>query len=178
MVRALAWLALAPLVVGCGGRPPHPTTSSLASEAPAPAASRGPRIAVVDLARASRVHPRWPEVIALDRQIGELEARIAIASGPAARVDLPKIDLTPEMKAAMERMRPEFEREAEAVKAAARQDLAAYVAQLRAEQEKQLAARRAEVEAELAKAVREKQVALDADTQQFQQQAMVEYRLP
>jgi len=180
MVRALAWLALAPLVVGCGGRTPaaQPPPSSPASEAPAHAPSRGLRIAVVDLARASRVHPRWPEVIALDRQISELEARIAIASSPAARIDLPKIDLTPEMKAAMERMRPEFEREADAVKAAARQDLAAYVAQLRADQEKQLAARRAEVEAELAKAIREKQQALDADTQQFQQKTMVEYRLP
>jgi hypothetical protein len=119
-------------------------------------------------------------VIALDRQIGELQARIAIATDPAtaARIDLPKIDLTPEMKAAMERMRPEFEREADAVKSAARQDLNAYVSQLRADQQKRMEAKRAELEAELTKAVRDKQLALEADNQQFQQQTMTEYRLP
>ena len=132
MGHALVWLALASLLAGCGGRVPAAQPAPPVSAASTQAAPRVPRIAVVDLARAERVHPRWPEVIALDRQIGELQARIAIASDPAsaARIDLPKIDLTPEMKAAMERMRPEFEREADAVKSAARQDLNAYVAQV------------------------------------------------
>jgi DNA repair exonuclease SbcCD ATPase subunit len=128
----------------------------------------------------TRVHPRWPEMMALDRQIGDLQARlaVAVANGPTViRVDLPKVDLTPEMKAAIERMRPEVQQEAEAVKAAARQELNAYVAQLRAEQLKKVEAKQAEVQAALTKAVDEKQQALAKDNQQFQQQTMAEYRL-
>ncbi|HYM90108.1 MAG TPA: hypothetical protein VEW91_00565 [bacterium] len=181
MSRAFVCAALAALVVGCGGRTPaaHPLSSSPASEASPQAGPRALRIAVVDLARAARVHPRWPEVTVLDRQVSELQAKLALeTSGAAGRIEPPKIDLTPEMQAAVERMQPEFQREAEAVKAAARQDMDAYVAQLRVEDQKKAEAKRAELEAELTKAVRDKQQALEADTQQFQQQTMGEYRLP
>lgn len=181
MSRAFVCAALAALVVGCGGRTPaaHPPSSSPASEASPQAGPRALRIAVVDLARAARVHPRWPEVTVLDRQVSELQAKLALeTSGAAGRIEPPKIDLTPEMQAAVERMQPEFQREAEAVKAAARQDMDAYVAQLRVEDQKKAEAKRAELEAELTKAVRDKQQALEADTQQFQQQTMGEYRLP
>ncbi len=182
MIRLLVCVALAALGAGCAGRIPtaRPPVTPPGSETPQGTA-RAPRIAVVDLARAARAHPRWPEVQALDRQISDLEAKIAsvVDARPApARVDLPKVDLTPEMKTAVERMRPEFQQEAEAVKAAGRKELDAYVAQLRAEQQKQVQAKHAEVEAQLAKAFREKQQALDKDNQQYQQQVLAEYRLP
>jgi len=180
MLRACMGAALAALVLGCGGRTPaaHLPPGPAASEAP-PAGPRVPRIAVVDLARAARAHPRWPEVTALDRQIAGLRARLAIeTAGAASPVELPKVDLTPEMQAAVERMQPEFNRQADAVKAAARQEMEAYVAELRAEQLKQVEAKRAELGARMAKAVRDKQQALDADAEQFQQQVMAEYRLP
>jgi len=182
MNRLLVCAALAALGVGCAGRIPtaRPPVTPPGSETPQGAA-RAPRIAVVDLARAARAHPRWPEVQAIDRQIGDLEAKIAsvVEARPApARIDLPKVDLTPEMKTAVERMRPEFQQEAEAVKAAGRKELDAYVAQLRAEQQKQIQAKQAELEAQLAKAYREKQQALDKDNQQYQQQVLAEYRLP
>ncbi len=177
MLRACMGAALAVLVLGCGGRTPAAHLPP-ASEGPQ-AGLRIPRIAVVDLARAARAHPRWPEVTALDRQIAGLQAKLAIeTAGAAGLVELPKVDLTPEMQAAVERMQPEFNRQADAVKAAARQDMDAYVAELRAEQLKHVEAKRAEVEARMAKAVRDKQEALDADAEQFQQQVMTEYRLP
>ncbi len=181
MSRAFVCAALAVFVVGCGGRMPaaHPPSSPPASEASPQAGPRALRIAVVDLARAARVHPRWPEVTVLDRQISVLQAKLALeTAGAAGRIEPPKIDLTPEMQAAVERMQPEFQREAEAVQAAARKDLDAYIAQLRVEDQKKAEAKRAELEAELTKAARDKQQALDADTQQFQQQTMGEYRLP
>jgi len=183
MVRLLAYTALAALAFGCTARPPagRPPSTPPAAEAPSTASPRPPRIAIVDLARVTRAHPRWPEVMTLDRQIGDLQSKIAaaVANTPTTlRVDLPKVDLTPEMRAAIERMRPEAQQEAEAVKAAARQNLAAYVAQLRADQQKQIAVKRAEVQADLTKAVDEKQRALAKDDQQFQQQTLAEYRLP
>jgi hypothetical protein len=180
MVRFLALTALAALALGCSGRVPAGRAPSTPPVAEAPSSPRPPRIAVVDLARVTRVHPRWPEVMALDRQISDLQFRLAaaVANGPAViRVDLPKIDLTPEMKAAIERMRPEVRQEAEAVKAAARQELNTYVAQLRAEQVKKVEAKQAEAQAALTKVVDEKQQALTKDNQQFQQQTMAEYRL-
>jgi len=181
MVRFLALTALAALTLGCTGRSPSGRAPSTPPVAETPSTPRPLRIAVVDLARVTRVHPRWPEVLALDRQISDLQARlaVAVANGPTVvRVDLPKVDLTPEMKAAIERMRPEVQQEAEALKAAARQELNTFVAQLRAEQVKKVEAKQAEVQAALPKAVDEKQQALAKDNQQFQQQTMAEYRLP
>jgi len=180
MVRFLTYAALAVLTLGCTGRAPAGRPPSTPPAAETPASPRAPRIAVVDLARVTRAHPRWPEVMALDRQIGELQSRIAaaLANGPAmVRVDLPKVDLTPEMKAAIERMRPEVQQEADAAKASARQDLNTYVAQLRVEQQKQVEAKQAQAQADLTKVVDEKAQALSKDNQQFQQQTMAEYRL-
>jgi len=74
-------------------------------------------------------------------------------------------------------MRPELQQQAEAVKAAARKELEAFVAELRAEQQKKVDARRAELEAQLVKTVQDKQQTLNKDNQQFQQQTMAEYRL-
>jgi Skp family chaperone for outer membrane proteins len=182
MMRVLVCTALAALAVGCTARTPgsRPPATPPTAEAPAQA-PRALRIAVVDLIRATRAHPRWPEVTALDHQISEIQARIALAvdtrSGPV-RIELPKVDLTPEMKAAVSRMRPELQQQADAVKAAARQELDAYVAQLRAEQQKQMQAKRTEVETDLAKAVQDKQQVLNKDTEQFQQRTLAEYRLP
>jgi hypothetical protein len=183
MVRVLAYAALAALALGCTGRAPagRPPSTPPAAETPSGGSPKALRIAVVDLTRVTRAHPRWPEVMALDRQISDLQARVvaAVANAPTVvRLDLPKVDLTPEMKAAIERMRPEVQQEAEAAKAAARKDLNAYVAQLRLEQQKQIEAKQAEAQAQLTKVVDEKAQALSKDNQQFQQQTMAEYRLP
>ena len=182
MVRFLTYAALAVLTLGCTGRAPagRPPSTPPAAETPSTASPRALRIAVVDLARVTRAHPRWPEVMALDRQISDLQSRVAaaVANGPTVvRVDLPKVDLTPEMKAAIERMRPEVQQEADAAKASARQDLNTYVAQLRVEQQKKIEAKQAQAQADLTKVVDEKAQALSKDNQQFQQQTMAEYRL-
>src|SRR5712691_8450671 len=145
MTRSLAWTALAALLVGCAGRGPmaKPVAPAGAPEGPA---AHAPRIAVVDLMRAVRVHPRWPAVAAADRQIGAIEAKLALASDPhlsPLRVEIPKVDLTPEMQATVERMRPEFQHEVDALNEAARQELGAYAAQVRTDQQRQLETQRA-----------------------------------
>jgi Skp family chaperone for outer membrane proteins len=178
--RLIAAVALAAFAAGCTARGPVSSRPPATPPGPETSGPRGPRIAVVDLTRATRVHPRWPEVLALERQIDLLQTKIgaAVQNRPAAlRLDVPRVDLTPEMRAAAERMRPELEQQAEAVKAAARKQLEAYVTELRAEQQRKLEAKRAELEAELVKAVQEKQQAIAKDNQQFQQQTLGEYRL-
>lgn len=181
--RLLAASALVALAAGCSGKTPasRPPRTAPGTETAAPAVPRAPRVAVVDLARAMRVHPRWPEMTALERQISALQARIVAAGGirpgGSIRLDLPRVDLTPEMKAAAERMRPELQQQADAAKAAARKDLDAFVAQVRAEQQKKMEAKKAELEAEVIKATQEKQQAVAKDNQQFQQQTLAEYRL-
>jgi hypothetical protein len=179
MVRPFAWAALAVLLAGCAGHPAaRPVAPPAAPEAPA---ARAPRIVVVDLMRVARVHPRWTEVLAFDRQIADLQAMLAVASaapGPPVSVDIPKVDLTPEMKAAIEKMRPEFQQQVEAIKEAARQELDAYVAQLRADEQRQMEAKRAELEAQLTKAAQDKHDALSKDFDQYQQQMLAQYRLP
>ncbi len=183
LTRLIAASTLLALAAGCTSRGPvsRPPATTPGTETSSPSGPRAPRIAVVDLTRAMRVHPRWSEMTALERQISALQARIvaAVESRPAAiRLDVPRVDLTPEMRAATERMRPELQQEAEAVKAAARKELDAFVAELRAEQQKKMEAKRAELEAELVKLSQEKQQAFNKDNQQFQQQTMAEYRLP
>jgi Skp family chaperone for outer membrane proteins len=182
--RLIAASALVALAAGCTSRGPasRPSATPPAPETSTPSAPRAPRVAVVDLTRAMRVHPRWPEVTALDRQISGLEVKIVAATqnrpATAIRLDVPRVDLTPEMRAAVERMRPELQQQAEAVKAAARKELEAFVAELRAEQQKKVDAKRAELEAQLVKAMQDKQQANSKDNQQFQQQTLAEYRLP
>ena len=179
MTRPLVWAALAALLAGCSGR--AMTANPAPALPPEARAATAPRIAVVDLTRATRVHPRWAEVAALDRQISVLQAKLALASDPrlsAARIEIPRVDLTPEMKAAVERMRPEFQHEVEAVRAAARAELDAYAAQVRAGQQQQLVAKRAALEAQMTAAIQEKRDALDQDGQEYQQQQLAEYRLP
>ena len=179
MTRPLVWAALAVLLAGCSGR--AMTARPAPGFPPEARAANAPRIAVVDLTRVARVHPRWPEVAALDRQISVLQAKLALASDPrlsAVRIEIPRVDLTPGMKAAVERMRPEFQHEVEVVRAAARAELDAYAAQVRADQQQQLAAKRAALEAQMTTAIQEKRDALDKDGQQYQQQLLAEYRLP
>lgn len=180
--RLIAASALVALAAGCSGRGPasRPPATAPGTETSPPSAPRAPRVAVVDLARAMRVHPRWSEMAVLERQINALQARIVAAGGnrPAnIRLDIPRVDLTPEMRAAVERMRPELQQQADAAKAAARKDLEAFVAEVRAEQQKKMEAKKAELEAEVVKATQDKQQAVTKDNQQFQQQTLAEYRL-
>ncbi len=182
--RLIAASALVALAAGCTSRGPvsRPPAAPPSPETSTPSGPRPSRIAVVDLTRAMRVHPRWPEVIALDRQISVLEAKIVVATqirpATAVRLNVPRVDLTPEMRAAVERIRPELQQQADAVKAAARKELEAFVADLRAEQQKKVDAKRGELEAQLTKAMQDKQQAISKDNQQFQQQTLAEYRLP
>jgi hypothetical protein len=181
MNRALACAALAAVLAGCPARSPAARQPAAPPAPEAPPPPRAPRIVAVDLARVMRAHPRWHEVEVLDRQIGDLQGRMTISPDlrvTPTRIDVPKVDLTPEMKAAVERMRPEFQHEVEAAQKAARAELDAYAAQLRADDQRQIEAKRSELQASLVKAVQDKQQELTKDNQQFQQQTLEDYRLP
>lgn len=180
MTRAAAAIALGLLLAGCQGRPPQSRVAPQPS-APAP---RPVRVAVVDLARATRAHPRWPELHALDQRIGEIQSELAVRQVP--HVALPRIDLSQELRAEAAReaaqLQPEYRKELEqevaALRAAARRELEAYVAKLRSDQEARLKAKRAELESQLTQAVQAKQQEIARDNEQFQQQTLEQYRLP
>ena len=183
MIRTLACAALAVILAGCAGRSPvaRPQAPPPAPAPEVPPVARTPRIVVVDMLRVARAHPRWPEIQALDRQISELQAKLTLSAGmriTPVRLDVPKVDLTPEMKAAVERMRPEFQQQLDAARQSGRAELDAYAAEVRANVQQQIDAKRTELQAGLAKAVQDKQQELTRDNQQFQQQTLEEYRLP
>jgi len=183
ITAAAAAAAAALAFAGCGG-------ARLPGARPAPPpplqADRGPRIVVVDLDRASRAHPRWAEVDALDRRIqgllGQMSAVMASANAPAP----PSIDLTPQLRAAAQhesaQLVPEFRRrmdaEAADAQAAARRELDAYAAKIRADQQAEFDAKRIELQAAIQKTIEDKSTALQADSAQFQQQTLEQYRLP
>lgn len=175
-LAAAAVLALA----GCGGmRLPW------ARPVPPAPAARGPRIVVVDLDRASRAHPRWPEIDALDKRIQGLLGQLS-AVAASGSVAAPAIDLMPELRAAAQQesaqLTPEFRRRMDAqvsdAQAAAHRELDAYAAKIRADQERQFEVKRLEIQAASQKAVQDKATALQQDSAQFQQQTLEQYRLP
>jgi hypothetical protein len=179
-VAAAAVVALA----GCGGvrlpgaRPAQP-------RAPAAALQR-PRVVVVDFDRATRAHPRWAEVDALDRRIQGLVGQLSAVTASAAAPPPPSIDLTPELRAAAQQetvaLAPEFQRRMGAeltdVQAAARRELDAYAAKVRADGQAEFDAKRLEIQAASRKTMDDKAAALQADSAQFQQQTLEQYRLP
>jgi len=183
MIRSLAWVVVGALLLGCQGRGPaaRPPAAPPAPEVTAPPPPPPLRVAVVDFIRAVQAHPRWGEVAALDQQIQEIQIELAMVPGvqiPSLQIPTPKIDLTPEMKAEVERMKPEFQREVQAFEDAGRKELADYGQQVRSDQLQKLSARRSELKTQLDQAIKDKQQAIATDTQQFQEQTMAEYRLP
>ena len=179
---ALAAAAAAALA-GCGGvklpwgRPAAPP--------PAPAAHL-PRIVVVDFDRASRAHPRWTEVDALDKRIQDLAGQLSAVAASAGAAPPPTVDLTPQLRAAAQQessqLAPEFRRRMDAevldARAAGRRELDAYAAKIKADQQREFDAKRIEIEAAVQKNVQDKAAALQQDSAQFQQQTLEQYRLP
>jgi hypothetical protein len=171
-------------LAGCGGLrlpgagPAHPQTPVVAD--------RTLRVVVVDLDRATHAHPRWGEVDALDRRVEGLIGQLSAVAASASAAPPPSIDLTPELRAAAlqetTQLAPEFRRrmdaEAADAQSAARRELDAYGAKVRADQQAQFDAKRIEFQAATDKAVDDKAAALRADSAQFQQQTLEQYRLP
>jgi len=175
--------AAAAALAGCGGmqlpwgRPAAP---------PAAPAARLPRIVVVDLDRASRAHPRWAEVDALDKRIQDLVGQLSAVTASAGVGAPPAVDLTPELRAAAhqesQQLAPEFRRrmdaEAQDAQAAGKRELDAYAAKVRADQQREFDAKRVQIEAAVQKNVQDKAAALQQDSAKFQQQTLEQYRLP
>jgi hypothetical protein len=188
--KLLAVLGVGLLLAGCQARGLLPSRPASQGGAPpaatpaAPAVERRLRVAVVDIVRATRSHPRWPELQALDRRIADLQAQLAVPQ--VTQIQVPRIDLGPQMKVEVQRqvdqMRPEFrreyEQEATSLQGVAKRELDAYAAQVRADQQGRFDARRAELEAQARKAVADKQQEFAKDNDQFQRQTLEQYRLP
>ena len=183
VVRIALAAAAALALAGCGGvRLPW---GRPAPSPPVPAA-RAPRIVVVDLERASRAHPRWAEVDALDRRIQDLLGQLSAVSASAHVAAPPSVDLTPELRAAAQQesahLTPEFRRRMDAevsgAQAAGRRELDAYAAKIRADQQREFESKRIEIQAAIQKTVQDKSAALQQDSAQFQQQTLEQYRLP
>jgi len=183
--RGLGWacaiVALVGLLTGCQGRPPasHP-----AAQPPAAAVPAGPKVAVVDFTRALHAHPRWPDVDALDRQIAQLEGRLAVPTAP--QFQMPQVDLQPQIQAAaqqeLQQIRPQYQRQfdqtATALRDAAKKELDAFVAQVRAAEQSQFNEKQQALQAQITKALQDKQQAIDKDNEEFQQQTLAQYKLP
>ena len=181
-VRLALAAAAAVVLAGCGGvrlpwgRPGPPLSVP---------AARAPRIVIVDLDRATRAHPRWAEVDALDRRIQDLVGQLSAVTA-SAHVAAPSVDLTPELRAAAQQesaqLTPEFRRRMDAevsgAQAAARRELDAYAAKIRADQQREFESKRIEIQASVQKTVQDKATALQQDSAQFQQQTLEQYRLP
>jgi hypothetical protein len=182
LARITLAAAAALVLAGCGGvrlpwgRPAPP---------PVPAAG-GPRVVVVDLDRASRAHPRWGEVDALDRRIQDLLGQLSAVTASAHVAAPPSVDLTPELRAAVQQesaqLTPQFRRrmdaEASGAQAAARRELDAYAAKVHADQQREFESKQVEIHAAVQKAIQDKAAALQQDSAQFQQQTLEQYRLP
>ncbi len=183
LVRLALAAAAAVVFAGCGGvRLPW---GRPAPSLPVPAA-RAARIVVVELDRASRAHPRWAEVDALDRRIQELLGQLSAVTASAHVAAPPSVDLTPELRAAAQhesaQLTPEFRRRMDAevsgAEAAAHRELDAYAAKVRADQQREFESKRIEIQASVQKTVQDKATALQQDSAQFQQQTLEQYRLP
>jgi len=172
-------------LTGCGGLrlpgagPAHPQ--------PPVVAERTVRAVVVDLDRATHAHPRWTEVDALDKRIQGLIGQLsAVTASASVAAPPPSVDLTPELRAAAlqetTQLLPEFRRrmdaEAADAQSAAARELAAYAAKIRADQQAQFDAKRIEFQAATQKAIDDKAATLRADSAQFQQETLEQYRLP
>jgi hypothetical protein len=171
-------------LAGCGGLrlpgagPAHP-------EAPV-VADRTLRAVVVDLDRATRAHPRWAEVDALDRRIEGLVGQLSAVTASASAAPPPSIDLMPELRAAAlqetTQLAPEFRRRMDAevadAQSGAHRELDAYAAKIRADQQDQFDAKRIEFQAATQNAIDDKAASLRADSAQFQQETLEQYRLP
>jgi len=141
-------------------------------------------VAVVDLDRLMRAHPRWPDVEQLNRRIADLQAKLSLP--PQLAVQVAKIDLTSQMKAQLQQMvaqmRPEFQKqfrqEAEALQHQSEEELRAYQAKVAADKQAEFEAERARLEAEINKAVQDRQQATTREMEQFERQTLEQYRLP
>jgi hypothetical protein len=181
---------LAMLLAACQAKAPAPAPLPAVepprpAATPAPPAPSQPHVVVVDLQRATQAHPRWADLQALDRRMGDLETELAVAP-TVSPADLPRIDLGPAMKAEAQRqveaLRPEVRKEyADDVAAeqdAAKKELEAYAAVVRADGQAQFKAKHQALSDALTKAIQDKQAAIQADNNQFELQMFQQYRLP
>jgi len=184
-LRSRAWpvwagIAVVALLAACQGHPAARPATPTPTAAPAPA---GPRVAVVDFERVARAHPRWGDVDVLDRQIADLQGRLATPTLPQFQV--PQLNLAPELQAAaqreVEQVRPQFQQQftatATALRDSLRKEMDAYAAQVKAEQEATFQEKQTALQAQITKAVLDKQQAITQDNEQFQQQTLAQYRL-
>jgi len=178
----LVSLVLAAVAAGCGG----PRAQNGASPTPA-ASPRTFRVAVVDLERVAREHPRAQELEALRRRIQQTEAALAVPLPPPVLPSpAPLQRVTARIREDAQRMlqdqaqalRETYRRELAAMQRQARAELEAYGRQLQAEAQQALKARQDQVQEELRRRVEARQQETQTRVRAHEEQVAQEYRLP
>jgi Skp family chaperone for outer membrane proteins len=174
-LRVAGFLLIAGMTLtGCR---PQGTPAPAPTATPSPAAivtPAGTRVGVVDLDAIVRAHRRWPELAALLKKIGDVQARL---SSPPPPPDAPKVTEV-NLQAEADRLQNAMRMELDAIHAQMTRNLDAYANDLRADQEGKLADRQRQLNAQIQQAVETKRDELQRDFEKFELATMAEYRIP
>lgn len=168
---AVLCLMAALILTGCrpqSGGAPSPTPAAVATPA-------GYRVGFVDLSRALRAHRRWPEMEALEKQMGALQVRL---SNPPLPPEGPVVDLGAELQSEVERLQVAYRAELSMIGEQIKQRIEAFAADLKAEQEGKLADRHKQLNAELQRVIEAKRDEMQRELDRFELATMAEYRVP
>src|SRR5574341_906789 len=174
MRRVLAF-ALGILAIGAAGcrrqaaAPPSPPPPALVQP------SRAARVAVVDLDKAARAHPRWRELNAIIDRIKRTEVELMVAP-PMPPV--PEADLRKSLDEEAARLRSAFTKEIDALRAESRRQLDAYCADVRKDLEAKVEAAKAKLIEETTATIAAKREELTRQLRANELQIMEEYRYP
>jgi hypothetical protein len=125
--------------------------------------------------KVARIHPRWPELDALTKKLGEVDALLA---APPQLSPVEQARLQRQLQAQARKLEAEFQVELRALRQQQETRLARYGEQIQGEQRKKVAELRAQIDVELKTAVEARAAALRAELRQFEAQVIDEYRFP
>ncbi|MBI4277746.1 MAG: hypothetical protein HY660_04765, partial [Armatimonadetes bacterium] len=157
---------------------PPPSAASPGGILQLPGATLGPsqpQVGIVDLTAVARVHPRWPALETLSRDMEALQIQIAAPPPPPP---LPRFDFEAILREEAERLRVLLQGEVAALRAQAQRELDEYLAEQSKAQEARLQELRKALEEELKRDVEARQRAAQAEVNAFEGRVLEEYRLP
>jgi hypothetical protein len=174
-MRRILAIALGILAVGAVGC----RRQAAAPVSPPPSVSvqppRAARIAVVDLSKAARAHPRWRELNAIVERIKRTEVELMVAPPPPP---VPEADLRKILDEEATRLRTTFTKEVDALREESRRQLDAYAADVRKDLEAKVEAAKAKLIEETTTAITAKREELTRQLRADELQIMEEYRYP
>jgi hypothetical protein len=171
-ILAIAFGILAVGAAGCRRQAAAPTsTPPLVSVEP----PRAVRVAVVDLDKAARAHPRWRELNAIIERIKRTEVELMVAP---PQPPVPETDLRKALDEEAARLRSTFTKELDALREESRRQLDAYAADVSKELAAKVEAAKAKLVEETTKAIAAKRDELTRQLRASELEIMEEYRYP